>query len=217
MDLTTAKLREEIINMATLAEKILSLCLLENPDFENAVSLENQINKYHTIVDDLCFKFIALKRPMAKELRLALSIIKINTDLERIGDLAFNIIRSKKRLQSPCSLLAQIASESQLMLRDAIDSFSQADINLASDVIRHDQIVNELNKHIIQTYTSCNFKQEGSEINFDHAYNIVLIANKFERVGDHSTNIAEDVIFLESGRDVRHQVAKEKEKEQGAH
>ncbi|MBF0362331.1 MAG: hypothetical protein HQK49_15045 [Oligoflexia bacterium] len=236
-NINTEKIREEIINMSTLVEKMLKECLTDESKFDDIVILENQVNKFHTKIDDICFKFIALKRPMARDLRMALSAIKINTDLERIADLAFNIKRAKMRIDSSGhNFLKQISTEVELMLKNAIDAFSQSDIRLASEVIQHDQIVNELNKHIIQIYTSCENQVENQveiqiekqgekqgenqykktniddknnvlkeRLNFGEAYHIVLISNKLERIGDHTTNIAEDVIFLESGKDVRHQ------------
>lgn len=207
-NISTEKIRDEIIDMSTLVERMLKDCLVEESKIDDVVLLENRVNKFHTVVDDLCFKFIALKRPMARDLRLSLSAIKINTDLERIADLAFNIKRSRMRIaKRGDSSLKQISSEVELMLKNAIDAFTQRDVFLATEVIQHDQVVNELNKHIIQTYTRFDnqIKETEGELNFDEAYNIVLISNKLERIGDHATNIAEDVIFLESGKDVRHQ------------
>ncbi|MBF0206715.1 MAG: phosphate signaling complex protein PhoU [Oligoflexia bacterium] len=207
-NISTEKIRDEIINMSKLVEQMLKKCLTDESKFEDIVILENRVNKFHTIVDDICFKFIALKRPMARDLRLALSAIKINTDLERIADLAFNIKRAKIRLdRNGGNSLKQISTEVELMLKNAIDAFTQNDACLATEVIQHDQVVDELNEHIIQTYTCFNNQDEErkGELNFGEAYNIVLISSKLERIGDHTTNIAEDIIFLESGKDVRHQ------------
>ncbi|MBF0299019.1 MAG: phosphate signaling complex protein PhoU [Oligoflexia bacterium] len=204
----TEKIRDEIINMSTLVEQMLKECLSDESKFEDIVILENRVNKFHSMIDDICFKFIALKRPMARDLRMALSAIKINTDLERIADLALNIKRAKMLLErSSSNSLKQISFEVALMVKNAIDAFIQNDICLATEVIKHDRVVNELNKHIIQTYTCLDNQNHESniELNFGEAYNIVLISSKLERIGDHTTNIAEDVIFLESGKDVRHQ------------
>ncbi|MBF0206408.1 MAG: phosphate signaling complex protein PhoU [Oligoflexia bacterium] len=206
MDLTIAKLRDEITKMATLVEGMFRECLKDESEFVAIVELENQINKFHTNIDDMSFKYVALKRPLARDLRLAFAIIKINSDLERIGDLAFNIKRAKMRLtgDTGCLVLKLISDEAMLMLKNAIDSFVQGDIKLASDVIQYDQSINELHKRIIQTTTSPELIT--AELNFDQAYHMILISSKLERIGDHCTNIAEDVIFLESGKDVRHQL-----------
>lgn len=257
MEITIEYLREKILDMATVVEKMFAESVKADSSFEEIVELENQINKYHTHIDDMCFKFVALKRPLARDLRLSLSIIKMNSDFERIGDLAFNIKRAYLKIGQRCELLKQIFTEVALMLKNAIDSFVQGDVKLATDVIQHDQIVDELNKQVIQTYTRVlypgkvtskeSIEQDNSKepetstetenpkqpviaehppadqdkkkkimrnddkcfseiiFDFDQAYNIILVSNKMERIGDHCTNIAEDVIFLESGKDIRHQ------------
>jgi phosphate transport system protein len=168
--------------------------------------MENEVNTYHTRLDDLCLKYIALKRPMAKDLRIAISIIKMNSDLERMADLALNIKVSHSHLKEMDPAMKRMHNEVQLMLKNAIDSFVQGSQEKAAEVIEHDKIVDDLNRSNIRFYT------EKKVVDFESAYFSVIISNKFERIGDHSTNIAEDVIFIESAKDVRHKIEKEKGK-----
>jgi phosphate transport system protein len=201
MDLTPEGLRENIIEMASIAEKAVSQCLEAERTMQDVFELEKKINDFHKHIDDTCFKYMALKRPAARDLRLAVSIMRINSDLERIGDQAVNIKRYLKKIDNVPAVIKSMGVEVSQMLRNGIDSFLQGDIKLASDVIQNDQEINEINRDILKTYLSLMQKQD---ILFDDGFAIIRIAKNLERVGDLTTNIAEDVIFLESGNDIRH-------------
>ena len=193
-------LRNHLIEMATMTETMLNLATAPESSFEEIITIENKINHFHSAIDDECFKNIALKKPMARELRFVIAAMKINAELERIADCALNIKRAFMQLKVPSELLSQIILESLTMTKNAIDCFVQSDVRLAADVIQRDQYVNDQNKSIIQTYTRPGVAPD----HFDQAYLLILISNKLERISDHATNIAEDVIFFESGKDVRH-------------
>ncbi|MFN8370955.1 MAG: PhoU domain-containing protein [Bacteriovoracaceae bacterium] len=198
MQTNTTIIRDEMIKMAATTEKMLAEIFDPNKDFQSMMVLENEVNTFHKKVDDLTFKYLALKHPNARDLRFAISVIKMNSDFERIGDLCTNIKRHLVQLKADQPLLKSIHAEVQTMISNVTNSFIRSDVALASEVIRHDQIVNDLNRRIIRNLS------EDKQLNFDDSYTINLIAFKFERIGDHATNIAEDVIFIESGKDIRH-------------
>ncbi|MEZ5416813.1 MAG: phosphate signaling complex protein PhoU [Vicinamibacterales bacterium] len=167
---------------------------------------DEPINDLHVEIDDRCFKLLALHQPMAADLRTIVAATKINTDLERVGDLAVNIAEAAKRylLHPPVKPLIDIprmGEIAQRMLRDALDAFVRRDITLAESVLAADdeldalksQIFRELLTYMIQDPTT-----------IEPALDLVLVSRHLERIGDHATNIAEDVIFLVSARDVRH-------------
>lgn len=201
MDISCEDLRDQIIQMAGLVEAIISKSTDTNSSIKDIFTLENQINKYHKAIDDNCFKFIALKRPVAKDLRIALSIMKINSELERMGDQAVNIKRYHKKLKTPYAKLQNMTDEVGTMVNNCIDSFVHGNTKLATDVILHDQEVNDLNREVVETYLQFMKK---NDISFEEGFSIIRVAKNLERIGDLATNVAEDVIFLESGQDIRH-------------
>jgi len=201
MELNPDTLRENIIDMATITEKSINQCIEPEFSIKDIFELEKKINDFHKQVDDNCFKYIALKRPVARDLRLALSIMKINSELERIGDQAVNIKRYQNKINTIPTAVKDMGVEVNQMLNNVISAFIQGDINLASDVIQSDQVINEVHRDIIRTYLSMMQNQETS---FEEGFCIMKVAKNLERVGDLATNIAEDIIFLESGTDIRH-------------
>jgi phosphate transport system protein len=164
------------------------------------------INQLHIEIDSRCFKLLALHQPMAVDLRDIVSAVKINTDLERVGDLAINIAEAVRRYMRhpPVKELIDIprmADIAQSMLRDSLDSYVRRDIVLAQNVLNQDdeldalktQVFRDLLTHMLQDPTT-----------IEPALDLILVSRHLERIGDHATNIAEDVIFMVSARDVRH-------------
>jgi phosphate transport system protein len=164
------------------------------------------INQLHIEIDSRCFKLLALHQPMAVDLRDIVSAVKINTDLERVGDLAINIAEAVRRYMRhpPVKELIDIprmADIAQSMLRDSLDSYVRRDIVLAQNVLNQDdeldalktQVFRDLLTHMLEDPTT-----------IEPALDLILISRHLERIGDHATNIAEDVIFMVSARDVRH-------------
>jgi len=201
MDLTIEYLREQVIKMGSTVEAILACSLKKDVTLQETFKLEEEINHYHMTVDDSCFKFIALKKPFAKDLRTAIAIIKINSDLERMGDQALNIKRCSLKLSPDLPALNSLFEEVKLIVKHALDSFVHHDIRLAMEVIKHDEIINELNRSVIkETVTNV----DAHKLPFDDGFLWIRMSKNLERIGDHATNIAEDVIFLESGEDIRH-------------
>ncbi|PIK16298.1 phosphate signaling complex protein PhoU [Halobacteriovorax sp. JY17] len=201
MEISSADLREMILKMATSVESIVDNSSKQEVTINEIFIYENEVNKFHTDIDDLVFKYIALKTPAATDLRIALSVMKINSELERIADQAVNIKRSMKKLSKSYAQLEALNDEVKMMLRNSIDAFVKLDSKLATDVIQHDQEVNELYRDIMRDFIK---KMKSETVNFDEGFAVIRVAKCLERIGDQTTNIAEDVIFLETGADIRH-------------
>ena len=164
------------------------------------------INQLHIEIDSRCFKLLALHQPMAVDLRAIVSAVKINTDLERVGDLAINIAEAVRRYMRhpPVKELIDIprmAEIAQSMLRDSLDAYVRRDIALAQSVLNQDDELDALKTQVFRELLTY-MLQDPSTI--EPALDLILISRHLERIGDHATNIAEDVIFMVSARDVRH-------------
>ncbi len=201
MDICAKDLRDHALKMASLVEASLSGSLNLDKSMEDIFALEKKINEFHMLIDDACFKYIALKSPTAKDLRTAIAVMKINADLERMGDQAVKIKRHQMIINREVLQLKNMALEVNLMVKNALDSFVRCNTKLATDVIHHDQEINAMNRDIVRLHIN---QIKNNEISFDEGYSIIKISKNLERIGDHAKNIAEDVIFLESGSDIRH-------------
>ena len=201
MDISPKDLRDHILKMASLVEASLSGALNLEKSMEEIFELERKINEFHMLIDDACFKYIALKSPAAKDLRTAIAVMKINADLERMGDQALKIKRQYMSIGREILPIKNMALEVNIMVKNALDSFVRSNIKLATDVIEYDQEINLLNLNIVRHHVNM---IKNNEIGFDDGYTIIKISKNLERIGDHAKNIAEDVIFLESGSDIRH-------------
>ena len=201
MDICSRDLRDHILKMASLVEASLSGSLNLDKSMEDIFALEKKINEFHMLIDDACFKYIALKSPTAKDLRTAIAVMKINAELERMGDQSVKIKRHQIIIAREVLQLKNLALEVNLMVKNALDSFVRSNTKMATDVIHHDQEINAMNRDIVRLHIN---QIKNNEISFDEGYSIIKISKNLERIGDHAKNIAEDVIFLESGSDIRH-------------
>jgi len=167
---------------------------------------DDPLNSLHIEIDSRCFTLLALYQPMAADLRTIVAAVKINTDLERVGDLAVNIAEAARRYasHSPVKKLIDIprmATIAQTMLRDSLDAFVRRDTDLAQQVLNEDDRLDSLKTQIFRELLTY-MLQDPSTI--EPALDLILISRHLERIGDHATNVAEDVIFIVSARDVRH-------------
>ena len=167
---------------------------------------DEPINELHVEIDNRCFKLLALHQPMATDLRAIVAAVKINTDLERVGDLAVNIAEAARRYAThpPVKKLIdipQMGDIAQTMLRDALDSFVRRDTVLAHQVLNEDDRLDGLKTLIFRELLSYMLDDPAT---VEPALDLILISRHLERIGDHATNIAEDVIFMVSALDVRH-------------
>jgi len=178
----------------------------EHELIESVLVGDEPINALQLEIDDRCLKLLALHQPMATDLRAVMAAVKINTDLERVGDLAVNIAEAAKRyaMHPPVKKLIDIpkmADIAQAMLRDALDSYVKRDMALARQVLHQDDSLDALKTQIFRELLSFMLKDPST---IEAALDLILVSRHLERIGDHATNIAEDVIFMVSARDVRH-------------
>ena len=167
---------------------------------------DEPINELHIEVDRRAFQLLALHQPMAVDLRAIVAALKINTDLERVGDLAVNIAEAARRYLAhpPVKQLIDIplmGDIAQRMLRDALDAFVRRDMTLAQHVLDEDDKLDALKSQIFRELLAFMVRDQTT---VEPALDLILISRHLERIGDHATNIAEDVIFMVSARDVRH-------------
>lgn len=204
-------LKERLLAMGGLAEERVRESVRglteRDPDQVEAVLIGDEpINDLHMEIDARCFKLLALHQPMAADLRMIVAAVKINTDLERVGDLAVNISEAGKRyLQhppvKPLIDIPRMGEIAQVMLRDALDAFVRRDINLAEAVLAEDDRLDALRTQIFRELITYMLEDPAT---IEPSLDLILISRHLERIGDHATNVAEDVIFMVSARDVRH-------------
>ena len=204
-------LQSRLLEMGGLAEERVRACIeaLEARDLTMVAQLmagDEPINQLHIEIDNRCFRLLALYQPMATDLRAVMAAVKINTDLERVGDLAVNIAEAAKRyaMHPPVKKLIDIpkmADIAQAMLRDALDSYVKRDMALARQVLHQDDSLDALKTQIFRELLSFMLKDPST---IEAALDLILVSRHLERIGDHATNVAEDVIFMVSARDVRH-------------
>jgi phosphate transport system protein len=208
------QLKARLLEMGGLAEEEVRQATKGLVDRDRALidrvlSGDDPLNALHIEIDRRSFTLLALHQPMAADLRAIVAAVKINTDLERVGDLAVNIAEAAVRYAAhpPVKKLIDIprmASIAQAMLRDALDAFVRSDIALAQHVLDEDDKLDDLKTQIFRELLTY-MLQDPTTI--EPALDLVLVSRHLERIGDHATNIAEDVIFIVSARDVRHHAA----------
>ena len=189
-----------------LSEVTTALTKRDVSRFKRVHELEDKINEEHVGVDNLCVQILARESPLANDLRLIMSIIKINTDLERMGDQATNIAYTAQDYlgRAPLKQITTIVEMSALvreMVRLSLDSFVRGDVELARKILLKDDEVDDHKNNIIRDLTQ---HMKASPQDVDSSMDVILMARNFERLGDHATNIAEDVIYAVTGKDVRH-------------
>jgi phosphate transport system protein len=173
---------------------------------QRIIATDKEINDLQIDVDNRCLKLLATQTPLAVDLRLITSAMKINADLERVGDQAVNIAESVLVLipQPPLKPLIDIprmATIAEKMIRDALDAFVKKNAELARDVLRRDDEVDELKDQVFRELLTYMMADPGT---IQRALSLILISRNLERIADHATNIAEDVIFIAEAKDVRH-------------
>ena len=218
MELTVRHFQEELealqaslLEMGGLAEErvraaVQGLVTRDVALIDRVLRGDEPINAFHIEVDSRCFRLLALYQPMATDLRSIVAAVKINTDLERVGDLAVNIAEAATRYvqHAPVKKLIDIprmGEIAQAMLRDALDAFVRRDTALAQCVLNEDDRLDALKTQVFRELLTY-MLQDPTTV--EPALDLILISRHLERIGDHATNVAEDVIFMVSARDVRH-------------
>ncbi len=207
------ELKKKLTRTANLVREMIStsICALkerkeELMDF--VLESEEKINMAQIEIDDEALKLIALRQPAASDLRLIVSVMKINSELERMADLAVNIVeRSKELLKEPPLKplidLPRMAEIAQEMLDNTLKAFLNKDAEASRKVCSTDDIVDNLNDQIFRELLTY-MLQDPKNIN--RAIKLILVARYLERIADHATNIAEDVYYIVKGKDIRHHI-----------
>lgn len=211
LDLALDGIRKHLLEMGTAVEQSVEdatqALLVRNVDgFERVRETEAKINRLQVEIDQECVELIAQYTPVARDLRLVIAAIKMTMDLERMGDQAMNITHCVKDYlkETPIDLslrLSAMALTCRRMIADALDSFLRRDEALARKVLLRDDEVDAERDAIVKELLEIMQKDPGK---VSSGLALILIARNLERLGDHATNIAEDVIYASSGEDVRH-------------
>lgn len=206
-------LKEKLLRMSGLVEESIGSAIkaLMERNAELAYKVikgDDVVNHLEIEIDEACLKLLALHQPTAGDLRFITSTMKINSDLERIGDLAVNIAeRTLDLLKVPPLKLRlnipQMADASQAMLKDSLNAFVNKDSKLAYEVCKRDDVVDDLNHEIFMELL--NAKAENQKP-VERVIDLILVAKNLERVADHSTNICEDVIYMVDGKIIKHHI-----------
>lgn len=179
---------------------------------QEVFELEKTVNQLHVEIDDRCVKLFALHQPMAIDLRFITAAMKVNSDLERIGDQAVNVAQTchfflfKEESVPQTDIVLKMADISRKMLREALRSFDQKDVELARSVMAQDEEEDRLKREAITALIDLIRKDP---LHAKQFVDLILLSKNFERVGDHATNIAEDVIFMALGKDIRHHLSED--------
>jgi phosphate transport system protein len=207
-------LQGRLLEMGGLAEERVRAALhglvqRDATNIQKVLSGDEPINQLHIEVDNRCFRLLALHQPMATDLRAIVAAVKINTDLERVGDLAVNIAEASMRYIShpPVKQLIdipQMGDIAQAMLRDALDAYVKRDTELATKVLNEDDRLDSLKTQVFRDLLTHMLQNQST---VEPSLDLILVSRHLERIGDHATNIAEDVIFMVSALDVRHHLA----------
>lgn len=210
-DVDLAELRHFLVTMGALVESMLgqSVRLLSENDpqvVEQLYQDEREVNRLHMQIDDTCLRLLALRQPAAADLRLIASALKMNADLERIGDQAINLLKRAQTLDRqpgewPTIDLSPLVRIASSMVADALDAFIRKDVALARKVLEDEKMADELRREIESVLV---VQAEKHTHNFMQLLQLILVTHHLERIADHATNIAEDVIYFLEGRDVRH-------------
>lgn len=210
------KLREELLLMGAKVESMVaaSVRAFTERDYDLArrtIECDHEVNRLEVETDGFCLSILARRQPVASDLRFLTSSLKLVTDLERIGDLAVNICERTIDLavdppQRSYPNLARMAETVQNMVHDALDAFVAADPAKAQWVIEQDRVVDSLYSQLFHEVLML-MMDDRSVIH--RGMGVQAIAKHLERIGDHATNLAEQVVFMAKGRDIRHQASLE--------
>jgi len=211
VDPVLKELREALLRMGSRAEAILDKAVRALSERDGALARQVEaddleIDRLDVEIDGAVLRALALQAPVAADLRRVVAVKMIATDLERVGDIARNVAKSALRLAlhpempSPLVLL-RLAREAQRMLHGALDAYSQEDAEAARQVLAQDEEVDRLQDEVVHAGLQ---QISGRPEQASYGVDLILVAKNLERVGDHATNIAEDVILVAEARNVKH-------------
>jgi|HubBroStandDraft_3_1064219.scaffolds.fasta_scaffold01238_7 phosphate transport system protein len=209
------RIRQNLLRMAGLVESMVAKAtqaLLERNGSlcAEVIANDNEVDHLEIEIDEACYSILGRMQPTAVDLRFLVAVMKINNDLERIGDSAVNIAQSVEQLidQPPLKPYIDLPHLSELvqnMVRQSLDAFVQRDAELALEVCKGDDTVDGLYKQIFRELLTYMIEDPRT---VSRALHLLLVSRNLERIADHATNIAEDVIYYVEGRDVRHSLGR---------
>ncbi len=211
-------LRERLLRMAGLVEESIELAIEALKDrreepARDVFKYEEQINFLDVEVDETCLRLMALRQPMAGDLRFLTSAMKITSELERMGDLAVNIAEQAFELMTlpllkPLIDIPRMSAMARAMVKDSINAFVNRDEALARNVCERDDEIDALNNQIFRELLTYMMEDSGT---INRAVRLILVGRHLERIADHATNIGEDVIYLVKGKTIKHHIDKKRE------
>jgi phosphate transport system protein len=212
-----SSLKKRILSLGAMAEERVRMAIkaFETKDGDLArrvIESDREIDEAEVEVEEECLKIIALHQPVAVDLRFINIVIKINNDLERVGDEAVNIAERVENISKRLPLLvpfdfSTMAEKAEAMLKDSLDALVNQDVDLAYKVCLDDDDVDRMN-HMIYDEVKEEIKKQPDRVTY--LLNLLLIARHLERIADHATNIAEEVIYMIEGEISRHRKEWEK-------
>ena len=204
-------LKDKLLLMSHSAEQMIADAIKALVDrrpslADEVIKRDDTLDRLEMEIDNLCYEVLALEQPVARDLRFIATALKIVKDLERIGDIAVNIGERALELMQEPELkrlvdLPIMADAAQKILKESLDAFVNSDADLAEKVILNDNVVDDLYEQIFRELLTYMLEDPRS---ISRAIKLIFIAKHLERVGDHSANIAEMVVFLVKGQDIRH-------------
>lgn len=207
------QLKKEILQLGNMVETAISNSILalndRRPELaEQVIREENQIDDKEVMIEEECLKILALHQPVAMDLRFIVVVLKVNNDLERMGDFAVNVaqralfLASEEPIPSPAEFTEVMSANIRTMVRHSLDAMVKLDVELARSVIAMDNEVDDINR---QMYVEFQTLVEKDPSTIKRALGLLSTSRYLERIADLATNIAEDVIFMVEGEVIRHQ------------
>ncbi len=206
-------LRQKLLQMADTAQEMIGLsikALVERKKdlTEQVFSLEQTVNHSEVEIEEEAMRLLALRQPIASDLRLLTAILKINNDLERVADQAVNISETvlyllKEPPLKPLIDIPKMASLAQTMIKNSLEAFIKQDSALAHKVCKDDDEVDMLNDQVFRELLTYMMEDPKS---ITRAVDLILVSRNIERIADHATNVSEDVIFIVEGKNIKHHI-----------
>jgi len=204
-------LKDKLLLMGAEAEQMIADSIIalvsRRPSLANdVIERDNTLDTLEIEIDELCYEILALEKPVACDLRFVATALKIVKDIERVGDIAVNIAERTLELTQESDMkdlltLPSLADDAKDILKQSLDAFVNMDVRLAYAVIQSDRIIDTTFQRILEGVMRCMLENPPQ---ISRWLKLIFIAKQLERVGDHSKNIAEMVIFMVRGQDVRH-------------
>ncbi|MEM7049654.1 MAG: phosphate signaling complex protein PhoU [Acidobacteriota bacterium] len=215
LDQQLEEIRQNLLRMGGLIEQMIdkaNRALVERDEalIADVITTDQEVDQIEMDLDEACLATMARNQPTAVDLRFLVAVIKITNDLERVGDSAVNIVQSARRLNEEPPLkpyidLPRMSEMTQRMIRESLDAFSTRNTELAVKVCQDDDAIDAVYRQLFRELLT--FMIEDPKT-VSRCLHLLLIARNLERIADHATNIAENVIYYVEGRDVRHSLAK---------